>query len=584
MGATCSSGDCGTDEVDIPAVPAGAEALIIGRIGSGNTADVAIGIRVQGGTYHVIANVGGVASNTDTGYAAPIVGAGTINVSTALEHFEGHVQTITGATDANFPLAVAQAEQHIDDPWMGVRTARESERKLITWDATMRVVDPATGDEFTIAPTMGPQGVQGPYREFAWLVVPHGSVLGNNQFPRWNIRNGLPVLSTTGGTFTDSGGTLHRWRGHSEYPSQTQFPPADWDIYQSFTFFDPASQSTAVLNGTSPIKLDSEQGTQGPPGRQGDPGTKGDKGDDGEGVAVGGTAGQLLAKIDATNFNTHWIDAPAGGGTPVSAKLDVTGWVPPNSDDGTVALVTLPANYTDFDFLHLTIPAIPRTRVSTLTINVDEMVEDASFTYFPGAPGPGTNGTAIWTRSTRTIELTGEDDFDRITLFSTSGPAGRDGDAGQGVPVGGTDGQLLSKSGVVDYATAWIDPPSGGGGNPLPDGGNTGDYLRRLADGSLEWVSRRGVTIREAGSSAALTITSAQVSGNQSVELAFNGTGGAADRWGGETIALGQSYVIRRTHQNANSGVWVQLSALASNGTQTLTTSGVQMRHVILKP
>jgi hypothetical protein len=29
---------------------------------------------------------------------------------------------------------------------------------------------------------------------------------------------------------------------------------------------------------------------------------------------VGGTAGQILSKIDATNYNTQWIAAPSGGG------------------------------------------------------------------------------------------------------------------------------------------------------------------------------------------------------------------------------------------------------------------------------
>lgn len=34
----------------------------------------------------------------------------------------------------------------------------------------------------------------------------------------------------------------------------------------------------------------------------------------GQGVPAGGTAGQVLAKVDGTNYNTEWIDAPGGGG------------------------------------------------------------------------------------------------------------------------------------------------------------------------------------------------------------------------------------------------------------------------------
>lgn len=34
----------------------------------------------------------------------------------------------------------------------------------------------------------------------------------------------------------------------------------------------------------------------------------------GPGVAVGGTTGQVLSKVDGTDFNTEWIDLPTGGG------------------------------------------------------------------------------------------------------------------------------------------------------------------------------------------------------------------------------------------------------------------------------
>lgn len=39
------------------------------------------------------------------------------------------------------------------------------------------------------------------------------------------------------------------------------------------------------------------------------------------------------------------------------------------------------------------------------------------------------------------------------------------GATGAGVPAGGTSGQMLAKSSGTDYATQWIDPPSGGGGS-----------------------------------------------------------------------------------------------------------------------
>jgi hypothetical protein len=66
------------------------------------------------------------------------------------------------------------------------------------------------------------------------------------------------------------------------------------------------------------------QGIQGEPGDDGAPGPKGDKGDKGDigntgaqgnpgvGVPVGGTAGQVLTKIDNTNYNTEWRVATGG--------------------------------------------------------------------------------------------------------------------------------------------------------------------------------------------------------------------------------------------------------------------------------
>lgn len=44
------------------------------------------------------------------------------------------------------------------------------------------------------------------------------------------------------------------------------------------------------------------------------------------------------------------------------------------------------------------------------------------------------------------------------------GPAGPAGPPGVGIPTGGSTGQVLVKSSVVDYATTWVDAPAGGGG------------------------------------------------------------------------------------------------------------------------
>ncbi len=51
------------------------------------------------------------------------------------------------------------------------------------------------------------------------------------------------------------------------------------------------------------------QGVQGPAGPQG---SQGQQGPAGEGVPAGGTAGQVLAKVDGTDYNTEWKDAAGG--------------------------------------------------------------------------------------------------------------------------------------------------------------------------------------------------------------------------------------------------------------------------------
>ena len=56
-------------------------------------------------------------------------------------------------------------------------------------------------------------------------------------------------------------------------------------------------------------------GPQGPIGEQGPQGPEGPAGPAGPGVPVGGTAGQVLTKVDGSDYNTEWKDPTGGGGT-----------------------------------------------------------------------------------------------------------------------------------------------------------------------------------------------------------------------------------------------------------------------------
>lgn len=75
-------------------------------------------------------------------------------------------------------------------------------------------------------------------------------------------------------------------------------------------------------SGTWPagVSLIGPTGATGTTGAAGADGADGVDGVDGAGVAAGGTAGQVLAKIDGTDYNTEWVDqdgqyVPSGGTT-----------------------------------------------------------------------------------------------------------------------------------------------------------------------------------------------------------------------------------------------------------------------------
>ena len=81
-------------------------------------------------------------------------------------------------------------------------------------------------------------------------------------------------------------------------------------VYQSdatagFYFYN--GTAWTQLGATGPQGFQGPQGTQGATGPIGPQGNQGLTGPAGQGVPVGGTTGQVLAKIDATNYNTQWV-------------------------------------------------------------------------------------------------------------------------------------------------------------------------------------------------------------------------------------------------------------------------------------
>jgi hypothetical protein len=112
------------------------------------------------------------------------------------------------------------------------------------------------------------------------------------------------------------------------------------EVLNNVTVTPPNSNQIAVSTTAFPVTISynstvydkgekGDKGDTGDQGPQGIQGATGAKGDTGEGVVAGGAPGQILAKIDSTDYNTEWVTpftavsqdtAPSLG-----ADLDVNG-------------------------------------------------------------------------------------------------------------------------------------------------------------------------------------------------------------------------------------------------------------------
>ena len=84
--------------------------------------------------------------------------------------------------------------------------------------------------------------------------------------------------------------------------------------------------ATGPQGPAGPMGTPGTAGTPGTTGATGPAGTTGPTGPAGQGVATGGTAGQVLSKIDATDYNTQWVTpaAASGGGASYEVYATIT--------------------------------------------------------------------------------------------------------------------------------------------------------------------------------------------------------------------------------------------------------------------
>ena len=100
--------------------------------------------------------------------------------------------------------------------------------------------------------------------------------------------------------------------------------PASPTVDETFT----ADDRTWVWTGTRwdavvGLPIAGPTGPTGPTGDTGATGATGATGPTGAGVPAGGTTGQVLAKVDGTDYNTEWI-VNTGGSGGASALSDLT--------------------------------------------------------------------------------------------------------------------------------------------------------------------------------------------------------------------------------------------------------------------
>ena len=223
----------------------------------------------------------------------------------------------------------------------------------------------------------------------------------------------------------------------------------------------PYGSTTTVTNvGTSTNAIFNFQLQTGPQGAQGVKGDTGSQGPAGQGVPTGGSAGQVLAKIDGTNYNTQWITSPSAPVTSVAGKTgavtltasDVSGVAPINSPTFT-GLVTIPAGasisgYATQGYVtsqgYITSSALSPYLLSSTAASTYQTQSGMS-AYLTTA-----SASAIYqTQAAMSAYLTS------ATAASTYAPLAR------GIPASGATGQVLTKNSGTNYDVSWTTPAVG---------------------------------------------------------------------------------------------------------------------------
>lgn len=169
------------------------------------------------------------------------------------------------------------------------------------------------------------------------------------------------------------------------------------------------------------------KGPRGEPGVDGKNGLSGANGQNGIGVPPGGTADQVLTKIDGTNYNTEWRD-PTGGSSTQATKLIVIFNTDLSTSIGDLVRVT----GTDF--------------VSSITDNLATTIPNGIFGVVTSKPTTTTAGVIfIGVQGGYSGFTTGQYIFVQ-----------NDGTPGHSFPAPGSNGRMLQQIGVAVSTTEFF--------------------------------------------------------------------------------------------------------------------------------
>jgi len=211
-------------------------------------------------------------------------------------------------------------------------------------------------------------------------------------------------------------------------------------------------------------------------GPQGASGTNGTNGTNGQGVPVGGTTGQVLAKINATDYNTQWTTPAAGTVT------SVTGTAPIVSSGGTT-------------------PAISVTAASTAAAGVVQLSDSTSTTSSTVA-ATSTAAKAAYDRGSTGVT-------DAATAQTTANAA---------IPKSTvtTAGDVIYATGSAAVARLGI----GTAGQVLTvNSGATAPQWSTAASGGVTSVTGTAPIVSSGGATPAISVTAASTSASGVVQL-----------------------------------------------------------------